>query len=383
MVEAARINGNQGKPVRTMMEILGLSEDFFTAPPHVAKEPAPASLPAAGIAAGEAEAEVIVLPKPALGRRWLSRDVVRYPLIFLAAFGFFYLLLNFQTLFKQTRQAVLPPPPASKVGAAVASGSDEYKAWLKKYYVHENAPQILTANEDPDKDGLANGEEFLLKTNPLKTDTDEDAFNDGREVLSGYNPLYDGKQRPWQQELVAEVLERDKIAARQNFEAVAGSSTGSRQDQSQGPSVDLAKPGTIRIPRLNLVAPIIWSREVAKLEQDLKNGAVHHPETPFPGSKGTASIHGHSSGFPWDGDYKTVFAVINTLEPGDEIIVSVTDTGGKEHTYRYLVRSKGVFAKNDTAQFAGVSDFGLNISTSWPIGTSRQRFVVKAELVGL
>jgi len=45
---------------------------------------------------------------------------------------------------------------------------------------------------DFDGDGLTNGEEYFLETNPASTDTDNDGFNDSFENSNGLNPLHSG-----------------------------------------------------------------------------------------------------------------------------------------------------------------------------------------------
>jgi S1-C subfamily serine protease len=49
----------------------------------------------------------------------------------------------------------------------------------------------LTANSkvDSDNDGLSDGEEIKLGTDPKNPDTDGDGYTDGSEVVNGYNPL--------------------------------------------------------------------------------------------------------------------------------------------------------------------------------------------------
>ncbi len=44
-------------------------------------------------------------------------------------------------------------------------------------------------SKDSDSDGLSDGQEKLLGTNPNVSDSDHDGFSDGQEVQSGHNPL--------------------------------------------------------------------------------------------------------------------------------------------------------------------------------------------------
>ncbi|MCX6599192.1 MAG: Ig-like domain-containing protein [Acidobacteria bacterium] len=53
--------------------------------------------------------------------------------------------------------------------------------------LNPNSPN--DANEDPDRDGLTNRQEFNLGTNPRNADTDGDGLKDGEEAQRGTNPL--------------------------------------------------------------------------------------------------------------------------------------------------------------------------------------------------
>lgn len=44
-------------------------------------------------------------------------------------------------------------------------------------------------NDDPDKDGLTNLDEYKYNTNPTKNDTDGDGYSDGKEIEKGTDPL--------------------------------------------------------------------------------------------------------------------------------------------------------------------------------------------------
>ena len=51
-----------------------------------------------------------------------------------------------------------------------------------------NGGELLSL-EDPDRDGLPNGVEYLKRTDPFHPDSDRDGFDDGLEVTAGTDPL--------------------------------------------------------------------------------------------------------------------------------------------------------------------------------------------------
>ncbi|MCS7048167.1 MAG: thrombospondin type 3 repeat-containing protein [Verrucomicrobiae bacterium] len=76
---------------------------------------------------------------------------------------------------------------------AVVRGQDQWTRWtddeatllLRRFY----RVGWLDPNEDYDGDGVANGAEFPLGTDPTNPDTDGDGMPDGWEVNHGLNPL--------------------------------------------------------------------------------------------------------------------------------------------------------------------------------------------------
>lgn len=354
--------------VKTIQEMLGLEDEQVLALPSIEKQAVPApQLPV--VSQEEEPVQEIVYPIQKKGL--LSRDAVLYPVIFLVALGFFYVVLNFRAVTGQIGSLLFPPRENQKV--VLGKDLNDYNIWIKKYYFFLSDPEIIAANHDADHDGLTNHDEFYLGTNPFDPDTDNDHYGDGREVLNGYNPLYEGKLTTSQQQIIAKNLDREAISSRERLETIAGRTVGQFE-------IDTARPGHLSVPRLGLELPVIWSRDFASMESDLKFGVAHHPETVYPGELGTASIHGHSSGYPWDGNFKNAFTRLNFLEAGDDVFATVYGIDGSSRRLRYVVRSEKVFAKNDPAQFnAGEGDF-LNLSTSWPVGTAQKRYVVTAEL---
>lgn len=382
---------NKTEHVKTIRELLGMEEAEFIMPENVSQaspEPPPFVLPVAEILSvlpeipAPAEPMVSVYaPEMAAKSKFaqiLSHDWVRYPLIFLVALGFFFAVLNFRSLSDQFLGYINPPEKNDEV--ALGDEAIKFNSWISRYYVYAGSQDQIAPGADPDFDGLTNIDEFWIWTNPLRTDTDRDNSDDGREILFSTNPLYDGAMLGFQRALVADHLDMDAVAMRRDYQygQISGEST-----EDDAFVVDVSVSGEILIPRLKITAPIIWSFAFEDMEDDLKEGVAHHPDTPFPGESGTVSIHGHSSGNLGDGDFQTVFTKINLLEPGDEVFITVYSEEGSVRKYRYLVRSEKVYSKTDPAQFDAGDGYFLNLSTSWPIGTALQRYVVTTELAGL
>src|SRR3954468_12840403 len=68
-------------------------------------------------------------------------------------------------------------------GTAAAAKKPKATAFAAKYHLTG-----AWKKKDADKDGLKNGEEFKLATNPKKADTDKDGLKDADEVESGNDP---------------------------------------------------------------------------------------------------------------------------------------------------------------------------------------------------
>jgi LPXTG-site transpeptidase (sortase) family protein len=141
------------------------------------------------------------------------------------------------------------------------------------------------------------------------------------------------------------------------------------------------------IPKLGLNIPLVtpsyasllaedWTKVEEDIQQALEQGVVHYPGTARPGQAGNFFVTGHSSYYPWaSGNYKTVFARLHNLEPGDEYYVYY---GGDQH--RYIVRSKKEVSPSDV----GVLDQPINkrlatLMTCTPVGTTLRRLILVAE----
>jgi len=140
------------------------------------------------------------------------------------------------------------------------------------------------------------------------------------------------------------------------------------------------------IPKLNKNIPIIdtdpanlATADINTLEdafqEDLKNGVIHFPGTANPGEPGNVFITGHSSYYLWDdGRYKDVFARLNKLAVGDDIVVYYN-----QQKYTYKVREKREVKKDDISILEQGDEKILTLMTCTPVGTNLRRLVIVAE----
>ncbi|MDP4001225.1 MAG: sortase [bacterium] len=300
-----------------------------------------------------------------------------YPLVFVVAFAFFYTLFNFSSLVSQV-DAVFNNQSQDQVILGEELG--DYYEWISGYYFAVKDADLLEATNDIDEDGLSNHDEFIIRTNPTILDSDSDGISDGLEVINETNPWGKGVMTSNQLKLI-EMLDLIMINNRISFNVANLSSSVLSQKKID---YDLEQHGTLSVPKLNMQVPIVWTQDPANFIEDLKKGVVHYPGTALPGELGTVYIAGHSSDYIWNKHpYTKIFATINFLEPGDDVFIDITDVNGKVHNYRYVVSEENIYKPDDQAQFVDNSVAKLNLSTCWPIGTQRDRYVVSAVLEGI
>ncbi len=133
----------------------------------------------------------------------------------------------------------------------------------------------------------------------------------------------------------------------------------------------------LQIPKLGIVAPLLTDIDPAVMVEYLKQGVTQYLDTAKPGQVGNSVIVGHSSDYPWsDGLYKNVFALLDKLVAGDQIIIPF---GSQRYIYEVyetkIVRPTelSVLKKTDTPI--------LTLLTCYPVGTTRSRLIVHAKLV--
>jgi len=134
--------------------------------------------------------------------------------------------------------------------------------------------------------------------------------------------------------------------------------------------------GVLTIPRLGSD----WSRVMVEGvdDEELALGPGHFPGTALPGQVGNFAVAGHraTNGEP--------FAHLDTLEPGDQVIVETVD-----QTFTYVVDGTEIVAPTSTAVIAPVpgrpgvtpTRAKLTLVTCHPRWGSTERMIVSGHLV--
>ena len=141
------------------------------------------------------------------------------------------------------------------------------------------------------------------------------------------------------------------------------------------------KPNTLIIESLGLKLPVLYVDDTAEttFQKALQKGVVHYPGTAKPGEYGNVYIFGHSSDNAWaKGEYKTAFALLPRIEKGAKLIL----TNWNGNVFQYIVTNTFVTSAKDTQLLDqnGYKKKQLTLQTSYPIGTSLQRYIVIGEI---
>ena len=112
---------------------------------------------------------------------------------------------------------------------------------------------------------------------------------------------------------------------------------------------------------------------------ELKKWVVRYPGTARPGEVGNTFIFGHSSNYPWvASDYNDVFALLDTLSTGDDIIVYYNQ---KKFTYRITDRATVNPGDTKVLSLRNPKKKEISLMTCWPVGTTLERYIIFGELV--
>ena len=143
--------------------------------------------------------------------------------------------------------------------------------------------------------------------------------------------------------------------------------------------IDANAPSELAIPVLGVTAPIIDEPSIREsdIQNSLQKGVVHYANTAYPGQKGNVVIFGHSSGAIWTaGDYKFVFTRLGALKTDDFITVNY-----KGVHYTYKVTDSTVIPPTDFSVVQPTSTPQLTLITCTPVGTNKNRLVVRARQI--
>jgi LPXTG-site transpeptidase (sortase) family protein len=147
-------------------------------------------------------------------------------------------------------------------------------------------------------------------------------------------------------------------------------------------SVAADAPPSVTVPKINIQIPIDFTLNTYDenvIENDLKSGAIHYPNTVMPGQNGNAAYFGHSSGNIFNnGKYKFAFTLLHDLTTGDLFYITY---GGKTYAYRIFDREvvppTAVSVINDTRGKQATAE----LITCDPPGISTNRLVVWGEQI--
>ncbi|MCG2689925.1 sortase [Candidatus Parcubacteria bacterium] len=136
--------------------------------------------------------------------------------------------------------------------------------------------------------------------------------------------------------------------------------------------------GTIRIPEIGLIAPLIKSKDASlkEIEKTLKSGAALYPNQ---GQEGPLVILGHSAPANWPkvGNYDWIFSNLNSLEEGVKFTLLLND----DQRF-YKVIGKQIISKGK--ELPSFEEKGKTVDlvliSCWPPGRNSQRIVVFASL---
>lgn len=143
-----------------------------------------------------------------------------------------------------------------------------------------------------------------------------------------------------------------------------------KYQKNEQPEVEFYK---LTIPTLDIEDAL-----VSTVDTDVGKHLINYGGTAIPPEKGNAVIFGHSS-LPQlykKSDYKTIFANLYKLLPGDRIKITV----GKK-TYKYKIENITIVDPNNTSVLEqSYDDSFLTLVTCTPPGTTWKRLVIKSRM---
>ena len=152
---------------------------------------------------------------------------------------------------------------------------------------------------------------------------------------------------------------------------------------SPAPSpIEVEQNFNLTIAKIAVEAPLILNvdgnDELAYLTA-LEKGVAHLSGSVFPGQLGNSFIFGHSSYYFYaPGLYKSIFANLDELDIGDDIIVN-----SEKNEYHYKIFEIRIVDPDDVEITKNVPDHPetLTLMTCTPTGTTLKRLIIFADIV--
>lgn len=133
------------------------------------------------------------------------------------------------------------------------------------------------------------------------------------------------------------------------------------------------------IPKIDVRAPVVWnsSSDESIMLANLSKGVAHYGFTSLPNEKqGNVFLTGHSSYYWWDrSPYKTVFALLDQLVPGDQIVVQF-----QSKIYLYQITGSKVVEPNEVDVAQATPEPRISLMTCVPVGTALRRLIIQGTL---
>ncbi|MDD3607950.1 MAG: sortase, partial [Candidatus Moranbacteria bacterium] len=270
--------------------------------------------------------------------------------------------------------------------------SDGIPDWWEEKFALDKSDSS-DAQLDFDHDGLDNLDEYTYRSHPEKPDSDGDGVADGQEVKLGLNPAGEGSLAENPMNLVDDDSDQDRLSLyyenlfglNPNNPDTDGDGFDDKSELQKGydPSGEGMILATLSIPSINVTAPIIFSQsdDQDQINNELENGVIHYPGTPFFGMRGSVYLTGHSSYYAWSrSPYKEILKNLGNLQTGEKIIISAKLSNGKQIEFVYTAKSSEVVMPDNPELFRQYEGRELTLVTCWPVGTDWKRMMVKAEL---
>ena len=150
------------------------------------------------------------------------------------------------------------------------------------------------------------------------------------------------------------------------------------------PTVTLTKVSAenrLIIPKLNVDVPLNFGISLDGVMDAMNRGVVHYRvngASAYPGEVGNFVVMGHSAGDIYSGNqYKFIFSGLERLEVGDIMYVHYNSV---RYTYK-MVGSEIIWPTEVSKLVINTDKPMMTLVTCWPLGTSRQRLLIRAEQI--